>query len=89
MYNINRIKGNSTKLELLVEQASRERVDIIGINETNIKEQQGKFMLKKESNYISFQILAEEGKNKDSGVGLIIYKLQEKHIGRITKCSNY
>ena len=75
MYNINRIKGNSTKLELLVEQASRERVDIIGINKTNIKEQQGKFMLKKELNYISFQISAEEDKNKDSGVGLIIYKL--------------
>ena len=75
MYNINRIKGNSTKLELLVEQASRERVDIIEINETNIKEQQSKFMLKKELNYISFQISAEEDKNKDSGVGLIIYKL--------------
>ena len=88
-HNINGIKGNTTKLNLLEEWISREKVDIIGINETNIKEQQGKFILPKDSKFVSFWTSAEEGKLKGSGVGLIIHKSWEKHIGRITRFESY
>lgn len=88
-HNINGIKGKTSKLELLAEWASKERIDIIGINESNISERQGKFMLKKDSEYLSFWTSAEENKLKGSGVGILINKIWEKHVGRITRCSSY
>ena len=88
-HNINGIKGNTTKLELLAKWAKEERIDILGINESNIDERQGKFCLAKSSEYISFWTSAEEGKLKGSGVGLIINRIWEKHIGKITRYSSY
>ena len=45
-HNINGIKGKITKLELLAEWGKKEKIDIIGINESNISERMGKFTLK-------------------------------------------
>ena len=62
---------------------------MIGINESNIDERQGRYLLKRDSEYVSFWTSAEVGKAKGSGVGLIVHKSWEKHIGRITRCSSY
>ena len=47
-------------------------IDILGINKTNIAEQQGKFMIKKDSNYVGFWTEASESKIKGSGVEVVI-----------------
>ena len=51
-HNINRIKGNATKLELLLEWASQEKIDIIGVNEMNIIEKQSKHNMNKQEEYL-------------------------------------
>ena len=56
---------------------TREKIDIIGINESNISEQIGKFTLKNDSVYLSFWTSAEENKLKGSGVGFLVNKLWE------------
>ena len=89
IHNINRLKTNKFKLDSLIGFAAEEKIDIIGINETNIIEQQGKFLVKKESNYAGFWTGANENKIKGSGVGLLISKEWEKHIGKVTRLSNY
>ena len=88
-YNINRIKKKITKLELLAEWGTREKIDIIGINKSNINERISKFTLKNDSVYLSFWMSAEENKLKGSGVGFLVNKSWKWHIGRITRCSNY
>ena len=45
-HNINGIKGSSIKIELLLEWASKEKIDMIGINETNTTEIQSRHRLK-------------------------------------------
>ena len=80
---------SSTKLDMLVNWALEKSVDIIGINETNILEQQGKFLIKKDSEYVGFWTSANEFKLKGSGVGILIRKAWEKHIGQVTRFSNY
>ena len=74
-HNINSLKTNKFKLDSLISFAAEEKIDIIGINETNIIEQQGKFLVKKESNYIGLWTGANENKIKGSGVGLLISKV--------------
>ena len=88
-HNINRLKANSYKLDILIDYAIEKNIDIIGINETNILEQQGKFLVNKESRYIGFWTGADRNKIKGSGVGLLISKEWEKHIGKVTRFSNY
>ena len=88
-HNINGIKGKITKLELLAKWGKKEKIDIIGINKSNISERIGKFTLKNDSTYLSFWTSAEENKLKGSGVGFLVNKSWEKHIGKITRCSNY
>ena len=73
-HNINRLKANSYKLDILIDYAIEKNIDIIGINETNILEQQGKFLVNKESRYIGFWTEADRNKIKGSGVGLLISK---------------
>ena len=74
-YNINKIKGKITKLELLAEQGTREKIDIIGINKSNISERIGKFTFKNNSIYLSFWTSAKENKLKGSGVEFLVNKL--------------
>src|SRR5439155_17388028 len=74
LYNINRIKGNFTKLELLLDWAYKENIDMIGINETNTTGRQNNFNLKNQSNYLGLWLDAEENKKKGSGINLLICK---------------
>ena len=46
-HNINSLKTNKFKLDSLIGFAVEEKIDIIRINETNIIEQHGKFLVKK------------------------------------------
>ena len=41
IHNINRLKGDSLKLEWLVEYCKKEHFNLIGIVETNINEKEG------------------------------------------------
>ena len=88
-HNINGLKANSYKLDILIDYAIEKNIDILEINETNILEQQGKFLVNKESRYIEFWIGANRNKIKESKVSLLISKEQEKHIGKVTRFSNY
>ena len=88
-HNINRLKANSYKLDILIDYAIEKNIDIIGINETNILEQQSKFLVNKESRYIGFWTGADRNKIKGSGVGFLISKEWEKYIGKVTRFSNY
>ena len=53
-HNINSLKASSYKLEELLEWTSLKDLDIIGINETNILEQQRKFLINRNSKYLVF-----------------------------------
>ena len=51
-HNINRIKGNAIKVEILLEWARQEKIDIIGINKTNTTERQNKFSMNRQVDYV-------------------------------------
>ena len=53
-HNINSLKANSYKLDLLVEWVLENNIDILEINEMNISEQQRKFLYNKRNNYVGF-----------------------------------
>ena len=82
-HNINEIKGNFVKLEILLEQARQEKIDIIGINKMNITEKQNKSSINRQEDYIGIQTDTEENKKKGSGVGLIMNKKQEKYLSQV------
>jgi exonuclease III/ribonuclease HI len=88
-HNINGIKGNMDKLEMLLEWASKESIDLIGINETNTTERQNNFSLNKQEDFLGIWTDAEENKKKGSGVGLIIKKKWEKHLSQVTRNNAY
>src|SRR5437868_2842919 len=46
-------------------------------------------MIKKDSNYVGFWTEASKSKIKGSGVGVVISREWEKHIGKVTRFSNY
>ncbi len=72
VHNINGLKGNRHKIEPIVERIEKNEYDIIGIVETNITNREGQFIVKQRSSLNSFWSNAEEGKNKGSGVGIIV-----------------
>ena len=53
-HNINGIKGDYMKVEQLAEYGKSEGYNIIGIIETNIREQEGKWVNMKEYRFASF-----------------------------------
>ena len=71
-HNINSIKGSFSKLELLLDWAKKEKIDIIGINETNTMERQNKFNISKQEEFVGIWSDAETNKKKGSRVGLLI-----------------
>ena len=73
-HNINRIKGSFSKLDLILEWAKKESIDIVGINESNTTEKQNKFNTKKQEEFFGVWSDAEYNKKKGSGVGLLINK---------------
>jgi exonuclease III len=88
-HNVNGLKGNSAKLELLLEWANREKVDMIGINETNITGRHANYSMRKQENFLGIWTDAEENKKKGSGVGLIMNKKWEKHLSQVERSSAY
>jgi len=88
-HNINVIKGNSIKLEVLLEWAKQEKIDIIGINETNTTERQNRFSMSRQEEYSGIWSDAEENKKKGSGVGLIMNKKWEKHLSQVNRNNAY
>ena len=46
-HNINGLKTQGHRLEFLSSWAAKERIDLIGIAETNLKEREAKFLAKK------------------------------------------
>ena len=62
---------------------------MLGICETNISELQGSFLILKNEDYVGFWTRANKNKLKGSGVGIVIKKIQEKHIGQINRFRNY
>jgi len=88
-HNINRIKGNAIKIEILLEWARQEKIDIIGINETNTTERQNKFSMNRQVDYVGIWADAEENKKKGSGVGLIMNKKWEKHLSQVKRNNAY
>ena len=88
-HNINGIKGNSVKLELLLEWAKKEKIDLLGINETNTTEIQNRHRLKNQNDYLGIWTNAEENKKKGSGIGLIMNKKWEKHLSQVKRSNTY
>ena len=62
---------------------------MLGICETNISELQDSFLIPKNEDYVEFWTRANENKLKGSGVGIVIKKNWEKHIGQINRFRNY
>jgi len=44
VYNINSLKGNRYKLEILIDKLREEDYDMIGVIETNITEKEGQYL---------------------------------------------
>jgi len=89
VHNINGLKGNRHKLEILVDKLEEEKYDLVGIVETNISEKEGQYIISHREKIDSFWTNAEKGKNKGSGVGILVSKNWSKHIGQIRKHSSY
>ena len=62
---------------------------MVGIVKTNISEKEGQYITSHREKIYSFWTNAEKGKNKSSGVGILICKNWSKHIGQIRKYSSY
>ena len=73
-HNINGLKTNSQKIEQLHDWLLDNKVDVLGLAETNISSKEGFFLTKNMENYKSFWANAKAEKKKGSGVGLLISK---------------
>ena len=62
---------------------------MVGLAKTNISVKEGFFLTKNMKNYKSFWANAKVEKKKGSGVGLLISKQWEKHLGRIERTNEY
>lgn len=88
-HNINGLKTNNQKIETLREWMTDNRLDIVGLAETNISEREGRFLTQNIKNYKSFWSNADLNKKKGSGVGLLVNQQWEKHLGQIERTNEY
>ena len=88
-HNINGIKTNKSKLDNLLEWKKLEKIDILGIVESNISEKEGKYILMENGDNKSYWASADIVKKKGSGVGIIVSNKWEKHLGKIDRISEY
>ena len=72
MHNINGLKGDSLKLERLVEYCKKEHFNLIGIVETNINEKEGEWFNIENRAYRGFWTDTEKDKKKGSEVRLLV-----------------
>ena len=73
-HNINGLKANGQKIEQLQDWLTDNKIDVLGLAETNILGKKGFFLTKNIENYKSFWANAKAEKKKGSGVGLPISK---------------
>src|SRR5437868_8252789 len=64
VHNINGLKGNRYKLEILVDKLEEEKYDLVGIVETNISEKEGQYITSHREKIDSFWTNAEKGKTR-------------------------
>ena len=84
-HNLNGLKRNNQKLCTLLEWAEEDRINILGLAETNISSKEGHFLTPRDGNFVSFWANANQGKKKGSGVGLLINKQWQKYLGKIDR----
>lgn len=80
-HNINGLKMNSQKIESLYEWMLDNKIDVMGLAETNISAKEGFFLVKNLVEYKGFWANASSDKKKGSGVSLLVSKQWEKHLG--------
>ena len=88
-HNINGIRVNPGKIELLIDWMNEMNIDIMGLNETNINKKEGSFIIDKGSGYKGIWSCCDKDKIKGSGVGILIKNKWEKHIAQIYSKSAY
>ena len=88
-HNINELKSNNQKVEVLYAWALDNSIDILELAEMNITAKEGNFLTKSWNEYKNFWASADPNKKKGSGVGLLIGKQWEKHLGQIDRISEY
>ena len=88
-HNINGLKTNSQKFEALYKWIIDNELDIVGLAETNISAKEGFFLGKSLEEYKNFWSSASPDKKKGSGIGLLISKKWEKHLGQIERTNEY
>src|SRR6266480_5333300 len=72
VHNINGLKGNRHKLEILVNKLKEEKYDLVGIVKTNISEKEGQYITSYREKIDSFWTNAEKRKNKGSEVDILV-----------------
>ena len=88
-HNINGIKTKKSKLDNLLEWKKLEKIDILGIVESNISEKEGRYIMIEDKENKSYWANADGNKKKGSGVGIIVSNKWEKHLGKIDRISEY
>ena len=83
MHNINGIKGNSYKIQEFLDYCNGQKLNVVGITETNIKKKEAKFLELQKEGYKDYWSSAEQDKHKGSGVGIIVNSKWSKHITKI------
>ena len=73
-YNINSLKGNKHKLEILADKFKEEDYNMINILEMNIFKKEENYIIRYRENIDSFWTDAEKGKSKGLDVDIIISK---------------
>ena len=82
-HNINGIRVNPGKIELLIDWMNEMNIDIMGLNETNINKKEGSFIVDKRLEYKGIWSCCDKDKIKGSGIGILIKDKWEKHIAQI------
>src|SRR5260363_222435 len=88
-HNINGLKTHGYRLDILIQWAKENNLNLISISETNIQEIEGNYLLKEEVDYRGIWTNASSSKHKGSGVGLLVQKDLEKYIGKIERPNKF
>jgi exonuclease III len=83
------MKSNNHKMELIHEWALDNKIDILGLAETNISKKEGFFIAKDLDKYRSFWSDSNATKKKGSGVGILVEERWERHLGQIDRVNEY
>jgi len=76
-------------MELIYEWVLDNKIDILGLAETNISKKEGFFITKDLSKYRSFWSDSNVEKKKGSEVRLLVEERWERHLGQIDRVNEY